>query len=67
MSILLIESVPLFGALWAAKIYNLWSCQQVCDALNYHLGNIYIRFASKFYRQIVSVPMGTTCDPQIVY
>ena len=70
MNILLIENVPLTGALfhfWAAKIYNLLSCQQVCDALNYHLGNRFISFASKLYRQTVSVQIGTTCDPHIVY
>ena len=41
------------------KRYNLWSCQKVCDALHYLLDNILIRFGSKLYRQIVSIPMGT--------
>ena len=43
--------------------YNLWSCQKVCEALTFLLDNIYIRFGSKLYRQIVGIPMGTNCAP----
>ena len=45
------------------KRYKLWSCQNVCEALIYLLDNIYIRFGTKLYRQIVSSPMGTNCAP----
>ena len=31
------------------------------DALHYNLDYIFIRFSSKFYRQIVGIPMGTYC------
>ena len=31
----------------AVKYYNLWSCQNVCEALTFLLDNIYIRFGSK--------------------
>ena len=37
----------------AVRNYNLWSCQKVCEALTFLLDNIYIRFGSKLYRQIV--------------
>ena len=47
------------------KQYKLWSCQKMCDALHYLLDNIFIRFGSKLYRQIVSIPMGTNCAPLI--
>ena len=47
------------------KGYNLWSCQNVCDALSFLLGNIYIRFGTKLYRQIVGIPMGTNCAPLV--
>ena len=40
--------------------YHLWSCQNVCDAL-FLFDNIYIRFGSKLYRQIVGIPMGSNC------
>ena len=43
--------------------YNIWSCQKVCEALTFLLDNIYIRFGSKLYRQIVGNPMGTNCPP----
>ena len=47
------------------KGYQLWSCQNVCDALSFLLGNIYIRFGTKLYRQIVGIPMGTNCAPPV--
>ena len=43
------------------KKYNLWSCQTVCEALVYLLGNISLRFGTKLYRQIIGIPMGTNC------
>ena len=45
------------------KRLKLWSCQNVCEALIYLLDNIYIRFGTKLYRQIVGIPMGTNCAP----
>ena len=39
------------------KRYKLWSCQKMCDALHYLLDNIFIRFGSKLYRQILGIPM----------
>ena len=45
--------------------YNLCSCQNVCDALSFLLDNIYIRFGTKLYRQIVGIPMGTNCAPLV--
>ena len=47
------------------KRYKLWSCQNVCEALKYLLDNIYIRFGTKLYRQIVGIPMGTNCAPLV--
>ena len=38
-------------------------CQKMCEALTSLLDNIYIRFGSKLYRQIVGIPMGTNCAP----
>ena len=37
----------------------------MCDALHYLLDNIFIRFGSKLYRQIVAIPMGTYCAPLV--
>ena len=47
------------------KRHNLWQCQKMCDALHYLLDNIFIRFGSKLYRQIVGIPMGTNCAPLV--
>ena len=40
-------------------------CQNVCDALSFLFDNIYIRVGTKLYRQIVGIPMGTTCAPLV--
>ena len=37
----------------------------MCDALQYLLDNIFIRFGSKLYRQIVGILMGTNCAPPV--
>ena len=37
----------------------------MCDALHYLLDNIFIRFGSKLYRQIVGIPVGTYCAPLV--
>ena len=36
-----------------------------CEALTFLLDNIYIRFGSKLYKQIVGIPMGTNCAPLV--
>ena len=38
---------------------------RVYDALHYLLENIFIKFGSKLYRQIVCIPMGTNCAPLV--
>ena len=37
----------------------------MCEAVTFLLDNIYIRFGSKLYRQIVGIPMGTYCAPLV--
>ena len=37
----------------------------MCNALSYLLDNIYIRFGTKLYRQIVEIPKGTNCAPLV--
>ena len=47
------------------RLFKLLSCQKVCDALLYLLDTIFIRFGTKFHRQIVGISMGTKCAPHI--
>ena len=47
------------------NIYHAWSCQNVCDALTFLLDNIFIRFGTKLYRQVVGIPMATNCAPLV--
>ena len=37
----------------------------MCEALTFLLDNIYIRFGSELYRQIIGIPMGTNCAPLV--
>ena len=37
----------------------------MCEALNFLLDNIYIRFGSKLYRQFVGIPMDSKCAPLV--
>ena len=41
--------------------HHLNKKQKVCEALTFLLDNIYIRFGSKLYRQIVGIPLGINC------
>ena len=44
---------------------HAWSSQNVCDMLTCLLDNIFIRFGTKLYRQVVGIPMGTNCAPLV--
>ena len=47
------------------KKYHAWSYQNLCDALTFLLDNIFIRFGTKLYRQVVGIPIGTNCAPLV--
>ena len=44
---------------------NCGHVKKMCDAFRYLLDNIFLRFGSKLYRQIVGIPMGTKCAPLV--
>ena len=43
---------------------QLWSCQKMCDALYYLLDNIFIKFGTKLYRQIVDFMLSLSDNNQ---
>ena len=45
--------------------YHAWSYQDVWDALTFLLDNIFIRFGTNLYRQVVGIPMGTNYAPLV--
>ena len=47
------------------KKYHAWSCKNVYDALTILMDNIFIRFGTKVYRQVVGIPTGTNCAPLV--
>ena len=58
------DKIPFFTS-EKPRRYTLWSCKKMCDALHYLLDNIFTRFGSKLYRQIVGIRMGTYCAPLV--
>ena len=52
-------------AFFTSTDHYIRSCLNVCDALSFLLDNIYIRFGTKLYRQIVGIPIGTNCAPLV--
>ena len=40
-----------------AFLHHAWSCQNVCEALTFLLDNIFIRYCTKLYRQVVWIPV----------
>ena len=50
------------------KKYHACSCQNVFDVLTFLLDNNFVRFGTKFYRQVVGNPlMGTNCAPLVAH
>ena len=47
------------------KNYCHWTCGDMIDALYMLLDNIFVRFGTKVYRQVIGIPMGTNCAPLI--
>ena len=45
------------------EIYTSWSCQKCLMLSITFLDNIFIRFGSELYGQIVGIPMGKNCAP----
>ena len=52
-----------FFTLENPKKYHAWSFKNVCDDL--FVGQHFVRFGTKLYRQIVGIPMGTNCVPLV--
>ena len=46
-----------------AEKYGL--IQNVCNALSFMMDNIFMRFGTKLYRQVVEIPIGTYCAPLV--
>ena len=54
--------MPFFAS---QRTEKLWSCRGMCGALRCLLNNMFVRFGSRFYRQVVGVLMGTGCAPLV--
>ena len=44
---------------------NIWTCLYFGAALSFLLDNLFIEFNGKIFKQIIGVPMGTSCAPLI--
>ena len=56
-----------FRTFWAndrtSTRYKYFYCRELCLAINFPIDNIYVRFESFVFRQVIGVPMGTNSAP----
>lgn len=45
--------------------YLMWTCTDVCNALKFLMDNLYVKFGYCIFKQIIGVPMGSSCAPLI--
>ena len=45
--------------------YTSWTCQELCESLEFLLDNIYVRFGTIIFKQNIGIPMGTNCAPLV--
>ena len=43
--------------------YTYFSCRGLCLAIDFLIDNIYVRFGSSVFRQVIGIPMGTNSAP----
>ena len=43
--------------------YTYFSCGELCLAIDFLIDNIYARFGSSFFRQVIGIPIGTNSAP----
>ena len=43
--------------------YTLFSCRELCLAIDFLIDNIYVRFGNSVLRQVVGIPMGPNSAP----
>ena len=43
--------------------YTFFSCRELCLAVDFLIDNIYVRFGSSVFRQVIGIPMGTNSAP----
>ena len=43
--------------------YTYLSCRELCLAIDFLIDNIYVRFESSVFRQVIGIPMGTNSAP----
>ena len=43
--------------------YTYFSCRELCLAINFLIDNIYVRFGSSVFRQVIGIPMGSNSAP----
>ena len=56
-----------FRASWSNKEKGTWSLRlnDILEMFNFLLDNIFVKFQSRIYKQVIGIPMGCSCAPQI--
>ena len=40
---------------------NKYTANDICKMIEFLVGNVYVRFGGQLFRQVVGIPMGTSC------
>ena len=56
-----------YKASWSDKTRLKWSleCNDIIELFSFLINNIYVKFRGVIYRQIIGIPMGCDCAPQV--
>ena len=56
-----------FRASWSNKNKGNWvlKCADIIEMFTFLINNIYVKFQGKVYKQVIGVPMGCDCAPQV--
>ena len=47
--------------------YKYWTCTELCEGFTFLMENIFVKFDSIVYQQIMGNPLGTNSAPLIAY
>ena len=58
---------PKYKATWSDNQKAKWSfdCDSIIEMFKFLIDNIYVKFRGMIYRQVVGIPMGCDCAPQV--
>ena len=56
-----------YRASWTNKCNGSWrlKCSDIIELFSFLMNNIYVKFQGRIYKQVIGIPMGCDCAPQV--